>query len=171
MSLKIIKEKPDNHCLFRSFIRNISGKPTKNKIKKIRNILANYIEKEKDKYESFIYDTNFKNYCNLIKNTDKWGGELEILAFSDLYKRNVVIYSKEKKEIIQKYDNNYKYTLYLEYQGRTHYNTITIIPKHLILEYEIKNLKLKINNKNLEINKLKKKNKELSLFNKNLLLY
>lgn len=62
---------------------------------KLRNITADYIQKNKDSLifymtnpgsDEILNDTEFENYCELIRTTKAWGGQVEIQALSNVLK-------------------------------------------------------------------------------------
>ena len=119
---KLIKEKQDNHCLFRAFSRNVQNKPpTINDALSMRKNIAEYISNNADKYKPFLDEDEgeFYKYCWKIQSTNKWGGEHEIMAFSDKYKTQVLVYSKTKK-LISKHGEKYKKKLCLSYENKNH---------------------------------------------------
>jgi OTU domain-containing protein 6 len=64
-------------------------------IPKLRNLTADYIERNKDSLifymmnpetDEILNDQEFENYCELIKTTKAWGGQVEIQALSNSLK-------------------------------------------------------------------------------------
>jgi len=77
----------DGHCLFSSLcyvLRSLQ----KNTIKGLRKKVADFIlQSDAISDEVLLDDTHNtrEQYCDLIKNTNKWGGELEIRAIGKLH--------------------------------------------------------------------------------------
>ncbi|CAH2351160.1 OTU domain-containing protein 2 [[Candida] railenensis] len=110
---------PDGNCLFSSFLdqlNNIDIEGDENNadeitkiigtglsINDLRRLAAEYMLKNKDTFVPFMYNEqtdeleDIEEYCHQLTTTSMWGSDKEILAFSEIFKRNVDVLSYDVK--------------------------------------------------------------------------
>lgn len=88
--LKPYDIQPDGHCLFASILDQIKvrhGDETLD-VYKLRNMACDYIMENKDDFIPYLFDEStmslkdINEYTEEMRNSAKWGGEIEILALS-----------------------------------------------------------------------------------------
>ena len=139
-SFEEVVEDGDGNWLFRALSRGLSGNPEH--YKKIRSAVWNHIKNNRDRFLSFI-TTDFNDYIRKMRRNKVWGGEIEIIAFTELYWTNVAVHdlitSPDPRYFYK--NSNSNYTIRLMYRNRQHYNSlIPLDEKNLMLK---KNSKLK----------------------------
>ena len=77
----------DGNCLFRSISDQIYG--SQGSHAEIRQEICNHIEKRKEIYADFMTDSN---HVQIMRKDGIYGGNLELVAASRLYKRNIHVY-------------------------------------------------------------------------------
>lgn len=111
---------PDGNCLFSSFLdqlNNIDVEGTESEdgdeitkiigtgllINDLRRLAAEYMLKNKDTFIPFMYNEqtdeleDIEDYCRQLTTTSMWGSDKEILAFLEIFKRNVDVLSYDVK--------------------------------------------------------------------------
>ena len=87
----IYNEDGDGNCLFRAISRLTYGTPDHHK--EIRETVCDYIATRYDRFSNFIlWDIN--DYIDKMLDEGTWGGEPEVVAFSELYNVTVNIYER-----------------------------------------------------------------------------
>ncbi|KAF8820821.1 OTU family cysteine protease [Cardiosporidium cionae] len=96
----------DGHCLYKAVAHqlqfvNIEDEEASTSstfsYKILRSMTADFIYAKKYEFLPFLDEfysdeENFRNYCNLIRDTAEWGGDLELRALSLLLQRPIFIY-------------------------------------------------------------------------------
>ncbi|OII75988.1 OTU-like cysteine protease family protein [Cryptosporidium andersoni] len=97
-NLSLYTIKADGNCLFGAIKHQLEIKGIGNySIKQLRNIAANYIQENRQDIEPFILSAiegstvTFEEYCNCLRNTNEWGGEVELVALSKSLKVPIVV--------------------------------------------------------------------------------
>ena len=118
----LIQEDSDNNWMFRALSRTTFGSPEYHR--EIRVQVANYIEVNREQFENFIVG-DFNQYVKKIRDSDYWGGNQELVAFSELYGVNIEVYdritSNSPRYIIE--NGVQQTTIRLFYWG-THYDSL-----------------------------------------------
>lgn len=82
----------DGNCLFRSMWDQLDGTSDTEDHRKLRSVIMDKIEEEKDFFSLFIEDDEpFEDYMRRMRN-DGWGGNVEMQACSVLFKCNIRVY-------------------------------------------------------------------------------
>jgi uncharacterized protein (UPF0128 family) len=68
----------DNSCLFNAIIK---GKKLNETADHLREIIANIIKSDPEKYNSTFLGKDSSEYCQWIRRSSTWGGEIECLIF------------------------------------------------------------------------------------------
>ncbi|WBW73324.1 ubiquitin specific cysteine protease, OTU family, Otu2 [Schizosaccharomyces osmophilus] len=91
---------PDGHCLFASISHQLNYHfNIKLNYHQLRDRAANYIFKHGDEYSGFLLDEDtgevmsVEQYCNEIRTTGKWGGDIEIQALSNDVQVPIYVYN------------------------------------------------------------------------------
>lgn len=94
--LKLFSITSDGDCLYNAISHQMEiTRHVKLSVEELRDKVANYIRENKEDFYPFmsnpdsygmLTDEEFENYCDKIKNTKVWGGQLEIKALSNLLK-------------------------------------------------------------------------------------
>jgi len=124
--LKLYSIPSDGDCLYNAICHQMSliGKSfgpvecninQKEQIKYLRNETANYIENNKDTLifymtslgtDDLMSDEEFNIYCNQIRNTSAWGGQLEIRAIANILRVKIEVLQANGPPTIQSCEEN-----------------------------------------------------------------
>ena len=91
LGLEMIRMRADGNCLFRALAHQLYGNQEIHSI--IRNKCCNYIALEREYFEYYLADRSFENYLNTMRQDKTWGGNLELQAFSEFYRKTVEVYT------------------------------------------------------------------------------
>lgn len=87
-------------------------------IKELRAIAVDYIESNREAIEPFVLaslensNTSFEEYCDNIRNTNEWGGEVELVALSNSLKVHIHVI-----RALNHRDESYGEQFYQEFDG------------------------------------------------------
>jgi hypothetical protein len=113
----------DGSCLFRAVAEQIY--PCQQYHEKVRLECVNYMSINRDEYSSFLSSQiTFDNYLEAMKNSLEYGGQLEIIAMSKLYKRDFIIYQHPNQPGVDVTQNNFINKIYLCYSYNNHFDAI-----------------------------------------------
>lgn len=118
----------DNSCLFRSIKFCVSnGKESEcnpAEITRLRNVIAQHVSSDPELYcEAFLGKSN-KEYCEWIRQEDKWGGAIEISILSQYFKVEIVVVDTKSCQLMRfGEDMNYSTRILLIYDG-IHYDAL-----------------------------------------------
>lgn len=116
----------DNSCLFRSIQFCVSnGKDcTASEIQRLRGVIASYVSSKPDVYcEAYLGKPN-KEYCEWIRQDDKWGGAIEISILSQHFAIEIVVVDTKSCQLMKfGEDMNYSKRILLIYDG-IHYDAL-----------------------------------------------
>ncbi|MGI9214782.1 MAG: patatin-like phospholipase family protein, partial [Gammaproteobacteria bacterium] len=115
----------DGHCLY-SAISLYLGED----VAFLRNIVAAHLEENVGEYQDFFVNETLtpEEYIRRIRNTDEWGGELEIIILNKLLNRPIIVIGKNGKIINlpiidPSYLNNESINpIFIFYNGVNHYS-------------------------------------------------
>ena len=116
----IIEEESDGNCLFRALSRGCFGSPDYHL--DIRESIWDYIlQNRKDHLPQDIDE-----YIQKMLEDGEWGGEPEIVAFSELYNVNVTVYDAMTSSIPYLIAENQRatHTVYVLMINNDHFNTL-----------------------------------------------
>ncbi|KAK6591229.1 hypothetical protein RS030_101577 [Cryptosporidium xiaoi] len=98
LKLKLFNISPDGNCLFGSIKHQLEQKDIGiYSIKELRKIAVDYIVQNRETMEPFVLasvensDITFENYCDNIRDTNEWGGEVELVALSNSLKIPIAV--------------------------------------------------------------------------------
>lgn len=129
---KTIKEmESDGNCLFRSLsdqLYNDYGK----RHEQVRCEICDFLEANEDKFAAFLFldedeedVCKFEEYVSRMRNYGEWGGDVEVVCASRLYRRRITIYSVSGVYNIEpNVDELPEHDLLLSYHENSHYNSI-----------------------------------------------
>jgi predicted house-cleaning noncanonical NTP pyrophosphatase (MazG superfamily) len=161
----------DNSCLFNS-IGYLQDKSSfnENTSQNLRNIIANYIKNNPEKYNQTFLNMENEEYQNFITNKNNWGGAIEIKILSEILQIEICTFDIENLQTLFFGENeNYSEIIFLMYDG-IHYNSLVLLPDGCqdfdfdITKFPI-NMKNKLTNKFFEI--IKKMNTQNQFVNLN----
>lgn len=127
--LNFVNIPEDGHCLY-SAISLYIGED----FSFLRRIVAANLEQNIHKYQAFFVDDTVtaEEYIERLRNTNEWGGELEIVILSELLNRPIIVIGKNGKIINQpvidvsyRGDENIK-PIFIFYNGVNHYNGLIL---------------------------------------------
>jgi hypothetical protein len=133
----IIKCVGNGNCLFEA-----GGGATGNSAVKVRKKIVREMYKNRDYYEPFFtprnknttlsrdrmdtQDKSYDHYLERMTQQNQWGGNMELVAASKVYKRPVVVYGPTPYDIIETIGYEYlsKEPIKVLYNGLNHYDRI-----------------------------------------------
>ena len=120
----IIKEEPDGNFLFRALNRRCFGSPDYRF--DIRESIWDYILHNRKRFADHL-PQDIDEYIHKMLEDGEWGGEPEIVAFSELYNVNVTVYDAMKSSIPYLIAENQRTThkVYVLIINNDHFNTLT----------------------------------------------
>lgn len=92
----------DGHCLFRSIVHQLQQDPSSKDatldVRGLRGRIADLMLEERDTFKPFLdeelqQDTAYDAFCEHIRNSQDWGGEIELHATSKLLRRPIRVFS------------------------------------------------------------------------------
>lgn len=87
----IIKEIPaDGNCLFRAIGDSIGLEYSR-----VRALCGDTLEQHSSTFEPFCESDNFIEYCQRVRGSSDWGGELELRVLALGLKRKIIVYSAD----------------------------------------------------------------------------
>ena len=93
-NLVIFEIQDDGNCLFRAMSHQLYG--TQNLHDIIRKKCCDYIELERNYFQLFIANVRgnltVTRYVNKMRKDRTWGGNIELIAFAELYRKTIHIY-------------------------------------------------------------------------------
>ena len=102
---RIIPIKRDGNCLFRAVADQVYCDP--NLHDKVKNFCANYMQEEEKYFSEFITDSmDYTKYISDLRKDGAWGGNYEIIALSQIYKRSIEVYEHSEKPRMFQFPNN-----------------------------------------------------------------
>ena len=114
----------DGDCLFHAIALHLSQDAPS-----LRQIAANSIEANPDKYSPFIGDSaeTFRHYIKQLRTTQQWGGEPEIVALQTFSGRPIVILRSDRNPTtFGDIDEDSTTPIFIYYNGINHYDTFTL---------------------------------------------
>ncbi|CAH2104491.1 unnamed protein product [Euphydryas editha] len=110
-NLKIYSIPSDGDCLYKAVAHQLEIKYNKKiNVDDLRNNVSIYILEHKEEFMPFLSntdtyemltDTEFEEYCNKIKSTKTWGGQLEIRAISNCLSCPITVIQATGPEAIE----------------------------------------------------------------------
>mmetsp|Transcript_15319 Transcript_15319/g.28845 ORF Transcript_15319/g.28845 Transcript_15319/m.28845 type:complete len:221 (+) Transcript_15319:88-750(+) len=129
---EIIEMEADGNCLFRSISHQLH-RDFGQRHDLVRHEICNFLEENKEDFSIFLLlddeeedVRDFDSYVCEMRKAGTWGGDVEIVCASRLYKRNVTIFSASGIYNIN-IDDNEKPSgsdFLLSYHENSHYNSV-----------------------------------------------
>jgi len=127
----IVDIEADGNCLFGAISDQLyhdSG----NLHAEIRHQVCDYIEAMREEFENFVMMeeddedvADFDSYVQNMRQDAEWGGNVELVAASRLYRRNIVVFSTEHAFTIEHgQEESGGPDMMLSYHGSEHYNSV-----------------------------------------------
>lgn len=108
-SLNIYDVDPDGNCMYNAVAVNLHGLTSDETLKKLRAKTCDYMLEHMDDFLPFTSNNTtgdmltveeYKEYCNDIRDTNSWGGELELRAISQFSKTPIEVYQAQGPKLI-----------------------------------------------------------------------
>jgi len=123
-NLQIIPMAKDGNCMFRSIADQLFGDADGHH-EEVRRRCMDYMQQERDHFSQFVTE-DFNTYLNRKRKDATFGNHLELQALSELYNRQILIYTTDENPI-NIFQDDYK-TEYppfqLSYHYGNHYNSV-----------------------------------------------
>jgi len=107
--LKIFEINPDGNCMYNSVVVSLHGLPLEENLRKLREDTSEYLLKHMDEFLPFTSNNTtgdmlspdeYSQYCNDIKETNSWGGELELRAISQITQMPIEVYQAQAPTLL-----------------------------------------------------------------------
>ena len=113
----------DGNCLFRAILYGLCKNDSE--YSDLRQTVCDYISAHREDFDAFIDDEyeTFDEYLEIMRTNGEWGGNLEIIAASQILQFNFIVYRSQSLDII--YEHFYTsdfITIHLEFFLGDHYN-------------------------------------------------
>jgi len=108
-SLSIFDVDPDGNCMYNAVAVNIHGHTSDETLQKLRKKTSDYMLEHMDDFLPFTSNPatgdmlsvqEYKEYCNDIRDTNSWGGELELRAISQINKTPIEVYQAQGPKLL-----------------------------------------------------------------------
>jgi len=115
------KEEGDGNCLFRALSRQTFGSPEF--YMNVREEICDYLNTHPYLVEP---DKDPETYITNMRKDKTWGGEPEIIAYSNMLKRPIKIYTEPHTNDISYYTKTFSFLnpIYLLHKGGNHYDSL-----------------------------------------------
>ena len=118
----VLHIKGDGNCLFRAIGFQLN--PSKDH-SDVRLQVVDYMENNKDRFENFMEDNmNFEEYIDRMKLIGTWGGEVEVVAASEVFGVRISIFCPLSHNFYNGDPKHEKCKVILSYHGNNHYNVL-----------------------------------------------
>eukprot|EP01006_Ploeotia_vitrea_P033865 TRINITY_DN65648_c3_g1_i2.p1 TRINITY_DN65648_c3_g1~~TRINITY_DN65648_c3_g1_i2.p1 ORF type:complete len:491 (-),score=245.18 TRINITY_DN65648_c3_g1_i2:32-1504(-) len=124
----ILDMAPDGNCLFRAIAHQVYGDQEVHMI--VRRKCMEYIHSQRTFYSGYI-DYDFDEYVRRMCFSGEWGGEIEVRAMGELYRRPIEIYAYSTQPQ-QVYAGLFpdRAPIRLSYHWNSHYNSLVNRAEH-----------------------------------------
>lgn len=108
-SLNIFDVDPDGNCMYNAVAVNLHGHTSEETLQKLRVNTSKYMLEHMDDFLPFTSNNTtgdmlsveeYKEYCNDIKETNSWGGELELRAISQINHIPIEVYQAHGPKLL-----------------------------------------------------------------------
>ncbi|KAI8891986.1 hypothetical protein BC833DRAFT_626265 [Globomyces pollinis-pini] len=121
LGLELVEIQGDGNCLFRAISDQLNG--SSNEHANIRADICNHIDISRDLYQPFM-EEDFDKYLNRMRKLGVYGGNLELVAASRLFKVKIAVHQLQQDIwIISDSDEN-ENTIHIAYHSWEHYSSI-----------------------------------------------
>eukprot|EP01121_Diplochlamys_sp_Union-15-3_P000415 TRINITY_DN10388_c0_g1_i1.p1 TRINITY_DN10388_c0_g1~~TRINITY_DN10388_c0_g1_i1.p1 ORF type:complete len:319 (+),score=70.29 TRINITY_DN10388_c0_g1_i1:55-957(+) len=94
LKLTIKHVAPDGNCLYNAIVDQLKRENISYTCKSLRYLAADYILLHRDEFVPFMDGPeSIEVYCENLKNTSVWGGQLELQALTNVVQRPINVYS------------------------------------------------------------------------------
>ena len=130
----------DGNCMFRSLSDQVFGDYGQ-RYEVVRDAICNYMAANKESFSQFLVldedesdaDANsFEQYIQDMRRDGEWGGNVELVAASRLYQRNIIVYhpdgafSIEAPRTVDSGSKSEEEEFTLSYHDNDHYNSVHV---------------------------------------------
>ena len=121
----IVEQEPDDNCLFRALSAGWFGSSTY--FSEVRESVWDYILHNSERFKVHLPD-EFDKYIETMLEDGEWGGEPEIVAFSELYNVNIHVFDAMTSPIpyLIAENNTFTHTIYLLLINNNHFDLLLI---------------------------------------------
>lgn len=121
--LRIEVMEGDGNCLFRSLSDQLHGND--NSHVEMREAIVKFEEDEHEHFEHFVEDDEpWPDYVERMGVDGEWGGNIELVAASMLFRVHVVVHQLEAPRFEIRCHEGAKRTIHLSFHGEAHYNSV-----------------------------------------------
>lgn len=105
LGFKFVEIPSDGNCLYNAICQQMERLKFE-KVKsseELRKDVSTFLLRNKDKFFSFVEvstDEEYSQYCTRVRDTNQWGGHVELQVISDLLKKPIVVYSQQESDFI-----------------------------------------------------------------------
>jgi len=108
-SLSIFDVDPDGNCLYNAVAVNVHGHTSEETLQKLREKTSEYMLEHMDDFLPFtshprtgdmLSVEEYKEYCNDIRDTNSWGGQLELKAISQINQTPIEVYQAQGPKLL-----------------------------------------------------------------------
>eukprot|EP01130_Rhizamoeba_saxonica_P006347 TRINITY_DN252_c0_g1_i1.p1 TRINITY_DN252_c0_g1~~TRINITY_DN252_c0_g1_i1.p1 ORF type:complete len:176 (-),score=33.84 TRINITY_DN252_c0_g1_i1:25-552(-) len=131
VNMHINKIRSDGDCLFNAVLDQLQhiGRNDLNDQHELRVLTSDYMMQHPNDFAPFLYDehNDLEEYCNKMRDTHCWGGNLELQALSKVLQVNITIYAQDN--VVEFEEENYQNTIHLSFHKHQyvlgeHYNSV-----------------------------------------------
>ena len=120
----------DGNCLFGSLADQLFGDMSRHP--DVRETVVAHMRRERGRFEGFMSDQTFDEYVEKMEKERAWGGNQELAAAAQVYRRNIVVYLPNARPIkfssteVEAEEAFNGPTMHLSYHGKNHYNSMRL---------------------------------------------
>ena len=100
----------DGHCLYRSLAHELQQSGEQADFLQCRKEIASYMRAHPDDFIPYLDDgcTDISAYCDVVEQSNEWGGQLEITALAHARKRAITVFSADAPPLCtgEEYEEN-----------------------------------------------------------------
>jgi hypothetical protein len=122
-NLRIKEIAQDGNCLFRAISDQLYGSEESHI--QVRRETLDYIETERNYFQSFIVNEPFDRYLERMRKDKEWGDNVELQAISEIYKARIeIFYASEIPIVIFSSQTKAERIFRIFYKNMNHYDSI-----------------------------------------------
>ena len=123
--LSIVDVPADGHCMYRA-VSHWVNLP----FQEVRTLAAKVLADNEAEFSPFVdFDGGFAGYCDAVRSSAEWGGELELRALSRGLKKRIRIFNATKKNIVigEDFEDEIMISYHRHYYDLgEHYNVVVV---------------------------------------------
>ncbi len=115
----------DGNCLFGSLADQLFGDMRRHRI--VRKTVVAHMRRERSSFEGFTSGQTFDKYVEKMEKEREWGGNQELAAAAQVFRRNIVVFLPNAQPIkFSSTEVEAEEALHLSYHGKNHYNSMRL---------------------------------------------